>query len=130
MKSNIKRIDNIHFSRPHSRRLIFTFCKRNIVKILRSKTGDAIGIELNSISFKSLLRALRQLSDLRMEKSTQNPLNDEALATFFFKGIKFQIHTPISDYWIDKPKNCPDAVFNEIALCLEQFHTRWWHRIF
>ncbi len=100
------------------------------MKVLRSKSGDAIGVELNAISFRSFLRALRALPALKVEESKQNPMNDDAFATFIFKGIRFEVHTPLSDYWIDKPKNCPEAVFDEIAHCLERFRVRWWHRIF
>jgi hypothetical protein len=100
------------------------------VKLLQSKTGNAIGVELNAISFRSLLQALRSLSGLKIEESSQNPMNDEAYAKFFFKGIKFEINTPLSDYWIDKPKDCPEVVFNEIVQCLERFRVRWWHRLF
>jgi hypothetical protein len=57
-------------------------------------------------------------------------MNDEAFAAFTFKGIGFEIVTPLSDYWIDKPQNCPDDVFEEIVQCLEQFRVRWWHRFF
>ena len=100
------------------------------MKLLRSKSGDAIGVELGAISFRSLLRALRALPGLKIEESKQNPITDEAFAEFIFKGIRFEISTPLSDYWIDKPKNCPEVVFDEIVQCLEQFRVRWWHRIF
>jgi hypothetical protein len=100
------------------------------MKLLRSTSGEAIGINLNAIPFSALLRALRTLPELKILESKQNPMNDEAFAVFLFKGIMFEIDTPLSDYWIDKPQNCPDHVFEEIAQCLEQFQVRWWHRMF
>lgn len=100
------------------------------MKLLRSKSGEAIGINLNAISFSALLRALRTLPELKIIESKQNPMNDVAFAAFTFKGIRFEIDTPLSDYWIDKPKNCPNDVFEEIGQCLEQFRVRWWHRMF
>jgi hypothetical protein len=99
------------------------------VKLLRSKTGDAIGVEVNVISLRSLLRALSLLPTLKIEESKQNIMNDEASAVSIFKGIRFEVHTPFSDYWIDRPENCPEVVFDEIVECLEQFPVRWWHRI-
>ena len=83
-----------------------------------------VASKLNAISFRSLLRALRALPALKIEESRQNPMNDETFASFFFKGIRFEIHTLLSDYWIDKPENCPETVFDEIAQCLEQFRVR------
>lgn len=99
------------------------------MKILRSTSGDAIGIILNAISFSTLLRALCTLPEMKVIESKQNPMNDEAFAVFTFKDIRFEIDTPLSDYWINKPQNCPDDVFEEIAQCLEQFRVRWWHKI-
>jgi hypothetical protein len=92
-------------------------------------SGDAIGVELNAISFRSLLRALGSMPELKVERAEQNLMNDEVFATFTFKGIKFEVHTPLSDYWIDKPKSCPEAIFEEIAQHLERYRVRWWHRI-
>jgi len=97
---------------------------------MRSTSGEAIGINLNTISFRALLKALQMLPELKILESNQNPMNDEAFAAFTFKGIRFEIDTPLSDYWIDKPNNCPDDIFEEIAQCLEQFRVRWWHRMF
>jgi hypothetical protein len=97
---------------------------------MRSQSGDAIGVKLNAIPFRSLLRALRALPTLKIEESKQNPISDEAFATFTYKGIRFEVDTPLSDYWIDKPENCPDAVFEEIAQCLERFRVPWWHWLF
>lgn len=57
-------------------------------------------------------------------------MNDEAHATFEYKGFRFEIYTPLSDYWIDRPENCPSEVFDEIVSCLEQFRVRWWQRVF
>jgi hypothetical protein len=99
------------------------------MKVLRSESGDAIGVELNTISFRSFLRALRSIPGLVVERAKQNPMNDEAFAAFTYKEIRFEIHTPISDYWIDKPQNCPQALFDEIFQSLERFRVRWWHRI-
>jgi hypothetical protein len=100
------------------------------MELLRSQSGDAVGVNLNAISFSALLSALRTLPDLKITKARQNPMNDEAFASFVYKGITFAIDTPISDYWIDKPDNCPDDIFDEIVQCLENYRVRWWHRIF
>ncbi len=105
------------------------FGSKLIVKLLKSKTPDAIGININEISFRSLLRALRQLPSLEIMKGKYNLMNDDAFASFSYKGIKFEIHTPISDYWIDRPEGCPSSIFDEIRNCLVQFKVRWWHRI-
>lgn len=100
------------------------------MELLRSQAGDSIGVNLNAISFSALLRALRALPGLKITKARQNPMNDEAFASFVYKGIAFEIDTPISDYWIDKPRNCPDEVFEEVVQCLEQLRVSWWHQIF
>ena len=63
------------------------------MKVQRSSSGDAIGVGLNAISFSSLLRALRTLPALKVEESKQNFMNDEAFATFIFKGIRFEIRS-------------------------------------
>jgi len=55
------------------------------MKLLRSKSGDAIGVDLNAVSFRSLLRALHTLPGLKIGKSSQNPMNDEAFTEFIFK---------------------------------------------
>ncbi len=60
------------------------FAERSPVKVLRSKSGDAIDVELSAISFRSLLRALRALPGLKIEESKQNPITDEAFAEFIF----------------------------------------------
>jgi hypothetical protein len=100
------------------------------MELLRSQAGDSIGVNLNAISFSALLRALRAVPGLKIAKARQNPMNDEAFTSFTYKGITFEIDTPISDYWIDKPKNCPDEVFEEVVQCLEQFRVRWGYKIF
>jgi hypothetical protein len=69
------------------------------------------------------------MPELKVERAKQNPMNDEAFATFTFKGIRFEVHTPLSDYWIDKPKSCPEAIFEEIAEYLERYRVHWWNRI-
>jgi hypothetical protein len=97
---------------------------------MRSSSNDAVGVEINAISFPSLLRALRALPGVQIGQRSQDPMNDEAHATFEFKNFKFEINTPLSDYWIHRPENCPSEVFDEIVSCLEQFRVRWWHRIF
>ena len=99
------------------------------MKLLDSKTNDAIGINSNEISFRSLLRALSKLPSLKIMKRNYNLMNDDAFASFLYKGIKFEIYTPISDYWIDRPEGCPSSVFDEIRNCLIQYKVRWWHRI-
>jgi hypothetical protein len=104
------------------------FGEKNQMKILRSESGNAIGIKINAISFRSLLRALRSMPELKVERAKQNPMTDEAFATFRFKGVMFEIDTPLSDYWIDKPKDCPETIFKEIVQHLEQYRVRWWHR--
>jgi hypothetical protein len=88
------------------------------MELLRSKLGDAIGTMINYISFRNLIRALRALSGLKYEECNQNSMNDEASAIFTFKGIKFEIHTPVSDYRIDKPPSCPNDIFEKIVQCL------------
>jgi hypothetical protein len=100
------------------------------MKIMRSQSLDAVGVELGFVSFGLLIRALRALPGVKITKSWQNPLNDEAFAEFQFKGIKFEINTPLSDYWIDRPEGCPLEVFEEIVQHLEGFKIRWWHNIF
>ena len=67
---------------------------------------------------------------LKIDSAKLNPMNDEAFAIFTFKGIQFEIHTPLSDYWIDKPESCPEVIFDEIAEYLDQYRVRWWHHIF
>jgi hypothetical protein len=97
---------------------------------MRSSSSDAVGVEINSISLRSLLRALKSLPGVKIGQRSQNPMNDEAHATFEYKGFRFEIYTPLSDYWIDRPENCPSEVFDEIVSCLEQFRVRWWQRVF
>ena len=97
---------------------------------MRSSSSDAVGVGIGAISFRSLLRALRALPGVNIGKRSHNPINDEAHATFEYKSFKFEIYTPLSDYWIDRPENCPSVVFDEIVVCLEQFRVRWWHRMF
>ena len=63
-----------------------------------------------------------------MGKTSQNWI-DEASALFEYKGLKFEVHTPLSDYWIDRPLDCPPEIFNEIVRHLEKFPVRWRHRI-
>ena len=63
------------------------------MKLLRSTSGEAIGINLNAISFQALLRVLQTLPELKIIESNQNPMNDEAFAAFIFKGIRFEIDT-------------------------------------
>jgi hypothetical protein len=99
------------------------------MRLLKSKTGDAIGIEINEISFRSLLRALGNLPSARVGKNGYNLMNDDAFASFEYKGVMFEIHTPLSDYWNDKPESCPAGVFEELMNYLEQLKVRWWHRI-
>ena len=95
---------------------------------MHSSSGDAVGIGLNAISFRVLLRALRTLPGVKIGKVSQH-LNDEAFASFDYKGLKFEVHTPLSDYWIDRPADCPPEIFQEIVQHLDKFPVRWWHRI-
>jgi hypothetical protein len=97
---------------------------------MRSSSSDAVGVGIGTISFHSLLRLLQALPGVKIGERRQNPMNDEAHATFEYKGFNFEIYTPLSDYWIDRHESCPSEVFEEIVLCLEQFRVRWWHRIF
>lgn len=99
------------------------------MKLLKSRLNDSIGININSITFKSLLRSLRVLPELKIIEAKQH-INDEAYATFIYKNIEFKLDTPLSDYWIDKPKNCPSEVFEEIIHHLENFKIKWWQKIF
>ena len=97
---------------------------------MRSSSGDAVGINLNQISFRCLLNVLRSLPGIEIQKKSQNPITDEASAAFTYKGFSFEVYTPLSDYWIDQPENCPASIFSEIVTLLENFRVRWWHRIF
>ncbi len=99
-----------------------------LVKLMHSSSPDAVGVSLNAISFRVLLRVLRTLPGVRITSASQH-LNDEAFAAFDYKGWAFEIHTPLSDYWIDRPAACPPEVFHEIVQHLENFSVRWWHRI-
>ena len=98
------------------------------MKVLHSQSGDSVGVRLDRVSFRSLIRALRALPGVRIEEAVQH-INDGAFAVFEYKAMRFEIHTPLSDYWIDRPANCPAAVFQEIVQHLERFPLRWWHRI-
>ena len=100
------------------------------MKVMWSTSGDAIGVNLNEVSFSSLIRILRKLPGLKFKKSIQNPMNDDASAIFVYKDIQFEINTPISDCWIDRPENCSKEIFNEITKFLETSQVRWWQRIF
>lgn len=97
---------------------------------MRSDSGDSVGINLNEISFRRLLNVLRSLPGIEIQKKSQNPMTDDAFASFTYKGFTFEIYTPLSDYWIDQPENCPMSIFSEIVTLLENFHVRWWYRYF
>jgi hypothetical protein len=99
------------------------------MNIMRSSSGDSVGINLNQVSFRVLLNVLRGLPGLEIQKKSQNPITDDSSATFTYKGFSFQVYTPVSDYWIDQPENCPSTIFSEIVMVLEKFRVRWWHRI-
>ena len=99
------------------------------MKVLHAKSGDSVGVPLNTVSFRSLLRALRSLPGVEIRHATHQPLNDEAFASFDYKGVQFEVHTPLSDYWIDRPVDCPQDIFDEIARHLEKYRVRWWHRL-
>ena len=99
------------------------------MQIMRSQSGDAVGIEVGAVSFRSLIRRLSTLPGTKILKATQNPMNDDASAEFVYRGCRFAVHTPFADYWIDRPDGCPVEVFEEIAQHLESYRVRWWHRI-
>jgi hypothetical protein len=100
------------------------------MQIMRSQHPDSVGIAIDAISLSSLLRKMSRLPGLRVVDSKQNPLTDEASASFEFKGRTFRIHTPLSDYWIDRPDGCPAGVFEEISQHLETLQVHWWNRLF
>jgi hypothetical protein len=97
---------------------------------MRSQSGDAVGVEIGTVSFRSLIRALSTLPDAKIRKAKQNPMTDDTSAEFEYKGQRFEVYTPLSDYWIDRPDGCPAAVFEEVVQHLERFPVRWWHRVF
>jgi hypothetical protein len=99
------------------------------MELLKTDTNNSIGIKINAISFNALLRLLLTLPDLKIIYAKKQ-VNDEALAKFIYNNIQFEIATPLSDYWIEKPKDCPSVIFKEIIDCLEHFNVRWWHKIF
>jgi hypothetical protein len=97
------------------------------MKVMRAETGKAVYVGLNVISFRSLIRALRILPGLRVEQVVHHPASDEALAVFWYKGFRFEISTPLTDYFIDRPRDCPVDIFDEVVGALERFQVHWWH---
>ncbi len=93
----------------HIKNRQYEFSSKQIMKLIKSQKNDAVGIEINEISFRSLLRALRKLPSFEIEKCNYNFMNDDAFVSFLYKGIKFEILTPLSDYWIDRPEGCPPS---------------------
>lgn len=96
---------------------------------MRSPSGDSVGVELGAVSFRTLLQVLGRLPGAKIGKANQNPMNDDASAAFEYKGLIFQVYTPLSDHWIDRPLKCPAAVFEEVVHHLEATPVRWWQRI-
>ena len=97
---------------------------------MRSQSGDAVGVEIGAVSLRSLMRVLSALPGARVGKAKQNPMTDDATAEFQYKGQRFEVRTPLSDYWIDRPTECPAAVFEEVVRHLEKSPVRWWNRLF
>ena len=93
------------------------FCEK--MELLRSTDNRSIGIKLNSIGLSGLLKLLEKSKRIKVKKKKQNIVTDDAYASFEFEGHLFEITTPLSDYWIDQPDECPDSIFRELISILE-----------
>lgn len=97
--------------------------------LLPSNTKDSVGVNVHTASLRCVLNALGTLPDLKMERAGINIMTDDASAVFEYKGYRFELYTPFSDYWIDKPEGCPDEIFREVVSSLENYRVRWWERM-
>jgi hypothetical protein len=79
---------------------------------------DHILLHLNKTSLSGIIRSLSALPGFSLTKRRQSLLSDEAFATFSYCGFEFEITTPLSDYLIERPADCPTDIFNQI---LDQF---------
>ena len=81
---------------------------------------DHVLLHLNRTSLSEIIRRLSELPGLSVTHRRQSILTDDAYATFSYRGIDFEITTPLSDYLIERPADCPISIFSKI---LDQFRT-------
>ena len=81
-------------------------------------TGDKNTYEIiyQSTSGGSLIRWIKKNPHVsNFKKTYDNPMIDELLCEFDYRGYKFSFETPFVDYWINREsKDCPDDVFHEL----------------
>lgn len=100
------------------------------MELILNDSNDSFGIKIDKVSFSFIEKALRSIPDLTVITSIFNIANDEALIEFQYKGFDFSLDTPLSDYWIEKPSECPIEIFEEIKSHLHEKKFHWWNRFF
>jgi hypothetical protein len=105
--------------------------KMKITKLNDTQDGvRTIEIRCKDVSYRALIRAIRRLPGATLTKPHHNPLSDDTYAEILFKGRRFFIRTPFSDYHFCSTENCPIEIWEEIVDFLRDHQLHWWEKIF
>lgn len=99
----------------------------NVKRLGEPGRTDTVELECNRIGLWWLLRVLKRVPTLTVERAKHHLGTDDVDAAFRYKGHAFRIDAPMANYWIHRnPETCPDPVFEEIIAHLERTKVRWW----
>ena len=88
----------------------------------------SIEIRSDEISFRSLVRFLRQVPGIKIISTSFDLMNDNTKILLEYKDISLVIDTPFSDYIV----NCSSSSssFDEFVTMLKNYQVKWWERFF
>jgi hypothetical protein len=100
------------------------------IRHVHNKEGGTRSVEIraNELSFRALLRRIRNIPGAVITDSSHDPMNDNARVSVRYKDKTLVIDTPFSDYFI----NCaaPSDAFDEFVALLSDKPVKWWERLF
>jgi hypothetical protein len=84
------------------------------MQITQSKNAGWVTMPIKAVPFRRLVDALGCLPSAKIVDATRY-WTDEDFVAFDYKGLRFEVHTGLAEYQLDKPANCPSKIFHEIV---------------